>query len=260
MPNEPFFRRDGDRFVPQPICRGPWDPNSLHGRVVAGLLGGVIEQRFGGPGWQFTRLTTDLWRLPDFTPIEVRTELRREGGRIKVVDAEAFAGGNSIGRSTGVLLRRTGAPEGEVWSPPAWDFPHPDQLKPPAAPPAVRDWEPMWDMRGEGNAFGPGTRKRAWLREIRPLWDEEEMTPFQRVALAADFTSPMANSGTHGLQYINTDITIYLHRDPVDEWVGFEVLAHHGAEGVGVGECMLYDTQGAIGRSITAALAQRRKE
>ncbi len=34
-----FFAPDGDAFLPQPIARGPWDPQSLNGRVVAGLLG-----------------------------------------------------------------------------------------------------------------------------------------------------------------------------------------------------------------------------
>jgi acyl-CoA thioesterase len=97
------------------------------------------------------------------------------------------------------------------------------------------------------------------MREVHPLIEGGALTPFQRVALAADFASPMANSGTNGLGYINTDITLYLHRLPVTEWIGFETLAHHAAEGVAVGECMLYDEAGAIGRSIVAALAQKQR-
>ena len=34
MANEPFFRIDGTHYVPTPAGRGPWDPNSLHGRVI----------------------------------------------------------------------------------------------------------------------------------------------------------------------------------------------------------------------------------
>lgn len=259
MSEEPFFRRSGASFIPTPSCRGPWNPNSLHGRVIAGLLGAEIERVYGDPSFQFTRLTTDLWRLPGFEPIDVELRLEREGGRIKVVEAEAFAGGVSIGRSSGVLLRRGPVPEGEIWSPEPWDFPKPEAIPPP--PPAnVRDdWRPMWETRALAPSFGVATKKQLWMREVHPLIEGGVLTPFQRVALAADFASPMANSGTNGLGYINTDITLYLHRLPVTEWIGFETLAHHAAEGVAVGECMLYDEAGAIGRSIVAALAQKQQ-
>jgi hypothetical protein len=44
----------------------------------------------------------------------------------------------------------------------------------------------------------------------------------------------------------------------VKEWIGFEVVNHHAAEGVAIGECVLYDQQGPIGTSTVAALAQRK--
>ena len=79
-----------------------------------------------------------------------------------------------------------------------------------------------------------------------------------RVALAADFASPFANAGEQGLGYINSDVTLYLHRLPVKEWIGFEVVNHHATDGIAIGECWLYDQQGAIGTSTVAALAQRK--
>ena len=42
------------------------------------------------------------------------------------------------------------------------------------------------------------------------------------------------------------------------EWVGFEVVNHHSRDGVAIGECWLYDEEGAIGTSTVAALAQRK--
>ncbi|MFN0096326.1 MAG: thioesterase family protein [Dehalococcoidia bacterium] len=259
MDPEPFFRRQGDAFMPQPICRGPWDPKSLHGRVIAGLLGAAIEVRFGDPAFQFARLTIDLWRLPGFVPLTVATKLLREGGRIKVAHAECFADGVSMGQATGVLLRKGAAPAGEIWSPPDWDFPKPEEIPLRELPADIpRDWAPMWETRDQGRSFGTVGPKRVWMREIRPLVDADPLTPFQRVALAADFSSPLAHSGSTGLAYINTDITVYLHRDPRGEWIGFDSTHHHASEGVAVGECMLYDEEGAIGRSMVAALAQKR--
>jgi hypothetical protein len=86
----------------------------------------------------------------------------------------------------------------------------------------------------------------------------EPLTPFVRVASTADFASPFANSGAEGLQYVNADITLYLDRDPVGEWIGFEVLDHLSAEGVCLGECALYDERGSIGRSLVCGVANRR--
>jgi len=60
MTSQAFFRRDADSFLPNPIASGPWDPNSLHGRVVIGLLAFVIEQRHGGAGFVPARLTVDM--------------------------------------------------------------------------------------------------------------------------------------------------------------------------------------------------------
>ena len=47
MTNQPFFTKDRDAFIPTDAARGPWDPNSLHGRVIIGLLAFVIEARHG---------------------------------------------------------------------------------------------------------------------------------------------------------------------------------------------------------------------
>jgi len=42
MKNQPFFVKRDDAFIPNPVSNGPWNPNSMHGRVVAGLLAYVI--------------------------------------------------------------------------------------------------------------------------------------------------------------------------------------------------------------------------
>jgi hypothetical protein len=66
------------------------------------------------------------------------------------------------------------------------------------------------------------------------------------------------NAGNQGLGYINSDVTLYLHRLPVQEWIGFEVVNHRATDGIAIGECFLYDQEGPIGSSTVAALAQRK--
>jgi len=115
-----------------------------------------------------------------------------------------------------------------------------------------------WTTRPIVGAMGTSGPRRLWMSEVRDLVEGTPLTPFVRVAVGADFASPFANAGDHGLGFINSDVTLYLYRLPVTEWVGFEVVNHHSRDGVAIGECWLYDEQGAIGTSTVAALAQRK--
>ena len=108
MTNQPFFTRDRDAFMPTAVANGPWDPNSMHGRVVVGLLAFAIEERHGSDDFVPARLTVDMFRLPNImTKVEVTTKLIRDGMRIKVVEAEFSSGGTSMARASCQLLRRT---------------------------------------------------------------------------------------------------------------------------------------------------------
>lgn len=255
MKNEPFFTTDGERFFPTPAGRGPWDPKSMHGRIVIGLLGQEIERRHGGPDYMPSRLTVDMYRLPDLSPVDVTTRIVRDGKRIKVIDAEFFSNGVSMARATSQLLLRTANPPGQVWSPPNWNAPLPADIAPPAN--AQAGLNGMWAVRPIEGAFGTVGPRKIWISEVRELVEGVPLSPFTRVAVSADFTSPFANAGDAGLRYINSDVTIYLHRQPVTEWIGYEVTDHGATDGVAIAECRLYDERGHIGTSSATALAQR---
>lgn len=258
MANEPFFRKDGDLFVPTRAGIGPWTATSLHGRLIIGLLGAEIERQYCTPEYMPARLTVDMYRLPDLSPVEVVTRVVKDGYRIKVVDAEFISGGQSAGRATCQLLRKTENPAGTVWTPEPWDVPKPHEIDPPSD--ARGAMGGMWQVRQIAGGFGqPGMPRRIWMAEVRDLVEGEPFTPFARVATAADFVSPFANSGDQGLGYINSDATIYLHREPVTGWIGFDVTDHGATDGVAVAECRLYDEEGAIGFASCTALAQKRK-
>jgi hypothetical protein len=256
MQNEPFFTEAGKRYLASRVSAGPWDPKSLHGRVIVGLLAHAIESRHGDAEFLPARLTADMYRLPGFDPVEVTTRIVRDGKRIKVIDAEFFSGGVSMARATCQLLRRTRNPEGHVWSPPNWNVPAPETIE---VPPERRSaLGGMWEILpivGEMGTRGP---RRVWMREVRELVAGVPLTPFVRAALASDFASPFANAGDKGLAYINSDVTLYLHREMQGDWIGFEVVNHHATDGVAIGECFVYDKIGPIGSSTVAALAQKR--
>jgi hypothetical protein len=255
MPVDAFFEPDGPRFIPTPHSRGPWDAKSLHGRVVAGLLGRSFEREYGDEAFQFTRFTVDLFRLPPMAPLEVKTDLLRQGNRIRVMDGVVLADGMEVVRGRAVMLKRTDQPGGQVWRPADWDVPSPDELA--ASEGSLRS---IWETRPiTGGDFGGVVQKRTWLRENRLLVAGEELTPFVRCAVAADYTNPFANSGAGGLNFVNADITLYLHRLPAGEWLGFEVASHQSADGIAVGETTLYDVNGPIGKSLVCSVANQHR-
>lgn len=258
-----FFEQRGELYHPTPATRGPWDPQSLHGRVIAGLLAHQIEVEHGDEAFQATRLTVDMFRVAPMKPMRVPTRVVRDGNRIRVVDASMVAeDGTEIARANLVFLRRAEQPDGEVWQPPTWDVPHPDALAPAAPPSGVATdpgHVPMWDTRRIEGDFGTVGQKRAWIRETHQLIAGVPSSSLVRVAQTSDFTNPFANSGSAGLAFVNADVTLYLHRDSRSEWTGIEVAAHHSTDGVAIGECVLYDLDGPLGRATVCAVANRRQ-
>ena len=242
---------------PPPAASGPWDPKSLHGRVIIGLLAFVIEQRHGADDFVPARLTVDMFRLPTLAPIEVKIAHRSAtacASRWSRPNSSAAASAWR-GRPASCCARREN-PEGKVWSPPNWDVPAPADIPAPTDPRLGMNGK--WTTRPIVGAMGTVGPRRLWMSEVRDLVEGTPLTPFVRVAVAADFASPFANAGDQGLGYINSDVTLYLHRLPVTQWIGFEVVNHHATDGIAIGECCLYDEQGPIGTSTVAALAQRK--
>ena len=226
----------------------------LHGRVIAGLLAFEIEQQHGDVGFTPARLTVDMYRAPDFSPVEITTKIVRIGHRIKVIDAEFLSNGTSMARASCVFLRRTENSPGNVWSPPTWNVPRPEELSDVA--PFGDGTGPAWRIRNIRGAMGTCAQRSVWLSENRELVEGFPLTPFTRVGLISDFASPCSNSGDAPRGYINADVTVYLHRLPRGEWIGMETINHHATDGVAIGECFIYDEDGPIGSASVAAVAQ----
>ena len=192
-----FFRPEGDAYLPQPNCRGPWDEGSLHGRVVAGLLAFAIETQHRDDAFMPARLTVDLYRLPDFSPMTVATRVIRDGRRIKVIDAEVFSAGKSVGRASCQLLARTANSQGKVWSPANWDAPLPGELSPPA-----HQGFGVWDTRPITPFMATQANKRAWMREIHDLVEDMPITALGAFGLPTFFVDEQMFFGNHRVDFV----------------------------------------------------------
>jgi len=260
-----MFRREGDLYHPTPLAAGPWDPRSIHGRLFCGLIAEAVEVHHGDPAFQVSRLTTDLFRLAMLQPLLVQTTLVRDGNRIRVADASITGeDGMELARGSVVMLKRAAPPEGEVWSPDIPPMPHPDSLETYQDPPNRRavNGQPFvstWESRPAGGDFRGRGPKRAWMRERHQLVAGEDPSPIVRLALAGDMANPYANISDVGLGYVNADVSIHAVRDPVGEWIGLDTSGHFDAEGVAIGECIVHDVNGPLGRLSVCAVAQPKR-
>ncbi|HEX3462042.1 MAG TPA: thioesterase family protein [Acidimicrobiales bacterium] len=255
-----FFELNGETLVPRAHAHSARSVDFLHGRLLAGLLARSVEARIDDPDRQCARLTVDLFRPTPLGPVEVTASTFRQGRRIQVIDAVVASASPSGGdpvvtaRASATVLRRGETPPGEVWTPTEWTLPGPEAIPPPGADEARLL---PWDIRACGpSGLVSADRVQVWVRDPRPLVEGEAVTGLVRAAMVADAANPFANAGTRGLRYINTDITLLLRRPPRSEWIGFEVASHLAQRGIAIGQCTLYDEDGAIGSSSVTAIAQ----
>ena len=259
---EPIFRRAGERFVPTGHARGPWDPDALHGGAPAALVAEAVAAAEPADGMAVVRLTCEFLGPVPLAPLAVTAEVVRAGRRQQLLEAEVRAGDRTVVRARAVRLRR-----GDVDLPAALRRAEP----PPGGPP--EEAEPDRNPFGQGEAFhrtgmelrfaggtsfgrGPGL---AWLRLARPLVDDEPVAPVARVAAAADFSNGVSRVLDFERHlFVNTDLSIHLHRGPAGEWVLLDARTHVEPSGAGLAESRLFDAGGRIGLAAQSLFVDRR--
>jgi hypothetical protein len=262
--SDALFLPDGDRFIPSELTRGPWTPEAQHGGPPAALLARAIERAAGGDGMMVARLTVELLRPVPVSPLGLTARILRPGRKVQLVEASLFAGDVEVARATGLRMRTI-----ELPLPPLADVagaPRPPEAGSASQPPwaqAVsyrsfhRDAVEHRFVAGSFEEPGPATD---WIRLRVPLVPGEPASPLVRVAAAADFGNGVSwtLSRNEGYAFINPDLTIYLHRQPVDDWVCLEAVTWPQPNGIGLAESRLWDRRGPIGRSLQSLLLERR--
>src|SRR3954447_21396251 len=105
----PLFERDGERFVPTGLTRGPWDHNAMNGGAVAALVAWAAENHDdeGAPILEhhlLARLTIDLVRRVPLEPLTVRTTTLRPGRKIQLLEVVIEAGDRVVTRATALRM------------------------------------------------------------------------------------------------------------------------------------------------------------
>jgi hypothetical protein len=266
---EALFTPDRGACVPTPLARGPWDPGSLHGGPVAALVGRAVEAVDAPAPMLLARTTLELLKPVPMAPLEVTTEVVRPGRRVQLVTASVRAGGAEVVRALCLRVRIADLPAGDDdvagsamgARPPAADVALPEDGRGLSFPGMPTDT--AFHSAGVRICVAPepapGAAVSAWVQLRVPVVAGEEPSPAQRALAAADF-----GNGISGVLdftrwvYVNPDLTVTLHREPVGSWIRLDARTDYDGTGVGLAASALADAAGLIGRAAQVLYVERR--
>ena len=252
-----FYSVDGDRVVPSELTRGPWDPNSQHAGPPSALLARALELCEPRAGMRIGRVTVEILAPLPIAPMTLSAQVVRPGRSVEMVESvlegrnAASSPGRAAGGSPRPTSRRTGSRRSRRLVVTA------ARRSSSSRPGEAVGWHTAMEIvfaRGRFLEPGPAT---VWMRPRVALVEGDEISPLQRVMLAADggngVSAPLDWSS---FIFINTDLTVHLLRPPEGEWVCLDSVTH--VDGIGMTDTALWDERGRIGRAAQTLLVRAR--
>jgi hypothetical protein len=244
--DEAFYVPLGDgRWRATASTTGPWDARSQHGGPPSALLGRAVEHCEPRADMVVARTTVEILGAVPVGDLELRARVVRPGRSVELVEAVLAAAGRDVARASAWRVLRT---EQSVPS------------RAPAAPPLPDDAADVppegwvdgylsaveWRFAaGDLALSGPST---VWTRLRLPLVPDEQPSPLQRVLAVADSGNGVsAELDVSRWYFINPELTVHLHREPVGEWVCLDARTAVSPGGAGLATSVLSDREGPVG-------------
>lgn len=254
-----YFAQDGDVFRGLDPARGPWSADHCHAGPVAALTARAAERDMGD-GWQIARLTLDLIRPVPVAGIRVTVAPVRQSRSLATL-AVTVTGEDGKICVTGQSMHLRPSDQGDLPTPAAPPPPF-DTAGTDAFPLSRAHDQPCFldyfDLRyppGHGPAPGP---KTVWMR-FPAIVQGEEPSPFQRLCPIADSGNGISGNATvQQATFLNTDLTIAMHRPPQGAWIASQVRSHWQGTGIGLAEATLFDQTGAVASALQTLMVRRR--
>lgn len=256
MPNSFFTTEDHQWFKPTDHTRGPWDIEACHAGPPTGLLARAMELLV--PEKRLIRLSVDLLRPIPFNGFRIEAKLERSGRSVSTTTA------NLINEDGKVMVSASGLHMLE--QSPEIHYPtHSENFGSPAdataGPFPIQTLHDLPAFNGDGvqMRYPPGQNGQpgptvVWMKTV-PLLEHEEPSPFQRMCPLADCGNAFGrNVEPIDVSFVNPDLTIVLHRDPVGDWLGSQSVGYWEPTGQGLADALLFDEQGVVGRAMQTIL------
>jgi hypothetical protein len=250
--SDAFFIHDGkDRYISTDWTIGPWSRESQHAGPPAALLGRAIENAVQRDDMQVSRATFEILKPVPVAPLTAKAEVLRPGRSVALAGATLSDENGPVMRAHAWMIRvadldlepivhgedPSAAPEKgkeiERFAPDGANYLN------------AMDWS---FVKGSFLESGPAA---AWGRMKVALVEGEEISPLSRVLALADSGNGIsAVIDFEEWVYINTDLSVYLHRLPVGEWVCLDAQTSIQPTGIGLATSILSDERGVIGRGM----------
>lgn len=237
---------DEDRFASTELTIGPWSMESQHAGPPAALLGRAIERCGDNTDFHVARTTFEILRPVPLEPLTVSAQIVRPGRSVELLEGSLSSQGVELVKVRSWRIRKTG--------------PHDlDAVPPRSEPPPPPGSGHQQDQLDHGYfsamdiVFVKGTFLRkgagtAWFRMRYPLVSGEKPSALSRVLIAADSGNGISMSvDIAKWWFVNTDLTVALHRHPSGEWVCLDAASTAQQSGIGLAVSQIWDGEGPLG-------------
>ena len=271
----PFFQFKNGLYTGNEGARGPWSADACHAGPPSAALAREIEQLCEK---QLVRITINLGRPVPMAGFRIDARILKEGrntayatAELKNSDGIVCAEANALFHSRSELpefnRKRTEAlsmvavstflEKGDECEPA-----RKGELRLPSSGfgGAVEKLVPADKPAGFTDGAIPGDPGEMWMRTPN-LVEGEDMSGFQRVCPMADCINALSiNLDTRLFQFMNTDLTIALHRIPSadSEWFGMRGSANCHTDGLATSCGTLFDEKGCIGTAMQNIMLRSR--
>ncbi|WP_019933054.1 thioesterase family protein [Nocardia sp. BMG111209] len=253
---------DPNRFESTELTRGPWSPDAQHAGPPSALLAHVLERCAPREGFRIGRVAVEILGPVPIAPLTAETRVLRPGRNVELLTATLSSERGPVLTAHAWRLR-TAEPELDLpaESLPAGGHPGPETVTERAQFPSD---QPIGFHTGIDYRFVSGSFRTAgpavcWIRLRYPIVAGTVPSPLERALAAADSGNGVsAVLDWDRYLFINTDLTVTLHREPAGEWVCLDATTYPERTGIGLAESRLFDERGPIGRGTqTLYLAPR---
>jgi hypothetical protein len=224
----------------------------------AALLARELERCEPRTDVTFSRLTFEVLGAVPLGELTVQATVERSGRAVELLAAELRVGDRVMVRARAWRLAQGDTAQVAGGAPAPLDAP--------GTAPAMRTptgfgngYLAATEWRSLAGGFTGSGRATVWGRPRVALVAGEDATPLQRLCTIADSGNGVSSRlDIRKWMFINTDLTIHLHRQPAGEWFALDAETIVGPTGLGIASSVLHDSQGPIGRAAQSLLVRAR--
>lgn len=247
-----FSQRADGAFVGNDPARGPWSAEHCHAGPVAGLAARAVENEVG-PDKMLCRLTLDIVRPFPMAGLRVAAETTRHTRTLATTRITVHDLDDGL-CAQGTSMHLTRKDLGEVPTAPVVALDRSTAETGPFSLGAGLHDKPYFGQfldvaypQGSGLDAGP---KTLWMRTTT-LLEGEEQSPIQSMCALADCGNGISWNATPAeMGFMNTDLTLHIHREPNSDWLASDSLSHWHGTGIGMSQSVLMDEDGPVATAL----------